>query len=76
MITSSKFYKKTNPSKKWIIGIGIISFGFLVTIPFFRERFQFAEPSLEGALVIFASGFVGLIWYELVKLTYRRKWLG
>ena len=71
-----KILQKTNPSQKWIIGIGIISFGFLVTIPFLRERFQFAEPSLEGALVIFASGFVGLVWYELVKLTYRRKWLG
>jgi Ca2+-transporting ATPase len=70
-----KIMQKTNPSQKWILGVGAISFGFLVSIPFLRERFQFAEPTLEGALVILASGLVGIIWYELVKFTYRNKWI-
>ena len=70
-----KILKKTNPSQKWIIGIGILSFVFLVTTPFLRDRFQFTEPSLKGALVILASGLIGITWYELVKLGYRRKWV-
>ena len=70
-----KILLKTNPSQKWILGIGIISFGFLVTIPFLRERFQFTELSIRGVIVILCSGAVGLIWYELVKLGYRKKWI-
>lgn len=70
-----KILQKTNPSQKWIISIGILSFGFLVTIPFLRERFQFTEPSIMGALVILTSGLVGIFWYELVKLGYRKKWV-
>jgi len=70
-----KILQKTNPSQKWILGVGAVAFGFLVTIPFLRERFQFTEPSIEGALVIIASSIVGLIWYELVKLGYRRNWI-
>lgn len=70
-----KILQKTNPSQKWIIGVGAISFGFLVTIPFLRDRFQFTMPTLEGAIAILASGFIGITWYELVKLGYRRKWV-
>ena len=66
--------QKSNPSQKWILGIAVISFGFLITIPFLRDRFQFTVPTLEGALAILASGLIGIIWYELVKLGYRRKW--
>ena len=69
-----KILQKTNPSQKWIIGIVIIAFGFLISVPFLRDRFQFTEPSLEGVLLILASGLIGIIWYELVKLGYRRKW--
>ena len=69
-----KILKKTNPSQKWIIGAGISSFIFLVSTPFFRERFQFAEPSIDGALVILASGLLGLIWYELIKYFYIKSW--
>ncbi|QWD67143.1 cation-translocating P-type ATPase [Polynucleobacter sp. MWH-Aus1W21] len=69
-----RILQKTNPSQKWILGIGVISFGFLITIPFLRDRFQFTVPTLEGALVILASGLIGITWYELVKLGYRRKW--
>ena len=68
-----KILQKTNPSQKWIVGIGIASFAFLVSTPFFRERFQFSEPSIDGALVILASGLVGLLWYELVKFAYAKK---
>jgi len=70
-----KILQKTNPSQKWIIGIGAISFGFLITVPFLRDRFQFTVPTPEGATMILASGLIGIIWYELVKLGYRRKWL-
>ena len=66
--------RKSNPSQKWILGIGVLSFIFLVTTPFLRERFQFTQPTPEGALVILASGLVGLVWYELVKFGYRRNW--
>ena len=69
-----RILQKTNPSQKWILGIGVISFGFLITIPFLRDRFQFTVPTLEGALAILASGLIGITWYELVKLGYRRKW--
>lgn len=67
--------RKSNPSQKWILGIGVLSFIFLVTTPFLRERFQFTEPTPEGVLVILASGLVGLVWYELVKFGYRRNWV-
>lgn len=69
-----RILQKTNPSQKWILSIAVISFGFLVTIPFLRDRFQFTVPTLEGALAILASGLIGITWYELVKLGYRRKW--
>ena len=69
-----RILQKTNPSQKWILSIAVISFGFLVTIPFLRDRFQFTTPSLEGVLAILASGLIGFMWYELVKLGYRRKW--
>ena len=68
-----RILQKTNPSQKWILGIGVISFGFLITIPFLRDRFQFTVPTLEGALAILATGLIGITWYELVKLCYRRK---
>ena len=67
--------KKTNPSQKWIIGIAIVSFFSLVTIPFLRDRFQFSPLSFQGVTVILISGLVGLIWYELVKLGYKKKWV-
>ncbi|MFY8182706.1 MAG: cation-translocating P-type ATPase [Polynucleobacter sp.] len=70
-----RILQKTNPSQKWIIGIGILSFGFLVTVPFLRDRFQFTAPTPEGLLVILVSGLIGITWYELVKLGYRRKWV-
>lgn len=66
-----KILQKTNPSQKWIISIGILSFGFLVTVPFLRDRFQFSEPSPEGLLVVLISGLIGIAWYELVKLGYK-----
>ena len=69
-----RILQKSNPSQKWILGIGVISFGFLITVPFLRDRFQFTVPTLEGALAILASGLIGIMWYELVKLGYRRKW--
>ena len=68
-----KILQKTNPSQKWIISAGVFSFIFLVSTPFFRERFQFSEPSVDGALVILASGLLGLIWYELIKYLYIKK---
>ena len=67
-----RILQKTNPSQKWIIGIGILSFVFLVTVPFLRDRFQFTAPTPEGYLAILASGVIGLIWYEAVKFVYRR----
>lgn len=67
--------QKSNPSQKWILGIGAISFGLLITVPFLRDRFQFTAPTPEGALVILTSGLIGIMWYELVKLGYRRKWV-
>lgn len=70
-----RILQKANPSQKWIIGVGIVSFGFLVTVPFLRDRFQFTAPTPEGALVILASGLIGITWYELVKLGYRKKWV-
>jgi P-type Ca2+ transporter type 2C len=70
-----RILQKTNPSQKWIIGIGIVSFGFLVSVPFLRDRFQFTAPTPEGILAILASGLIGVTWYELVKLGYRRKWV-
>ncbi len=70
-----RILQKTNPSQKWIIGIGVISFGFLITVPFLRDRFQFTAPTPEGAIMILASGLIGITWYELVKLGYRRNWL-
>ena len=70
-----KILQKTNPSQKWILGIVFISFGFLITIPFLRDRFQFTLPTLEGVLTILISGVIGIVWYELVKLGYKRKWI-
>lgn len=70
-----KILKKSNPSQKWILGIGVVSFIFLVTTPFLRDRFQFTQPTPEGILVILASGLIGLVWYELVKYGYRRNWV-
>ena len=70
-----KILQKTNPSQKWILSIGVVSFGFLVTIPFLRDRFQFTEPTLGGVLIIIASGLAGITWYELVKLGYRKQWV-
>lgn len=70
-----KILQKTNQSQKWILGIGVISFGFLITILFLRDRFQFTMPTLEDALAILASRLIGITWYELVKLGYRRKWI-
>lgn len=66
--------KKTNPSQKWILSIAVGSFLSLVTIPFLRDRFQFSSLTLEGGLAILLSGLVGILWYELVKFGYRRKW--
>lgn len=66
-----KILRKTNPSQKWIIGIGVLSFVFLVTVPFLRDRFQFTEPTPEGLLVILGSGLIGLAWYELIKFIHR-----
>jgi P-type Ca2+ transporter type 2C len=68
-----KILQKTNRSQKWVVGIGISSFVFLVSTPFFRERFQFSEPSMNGALIILGSGVIGLIWYESVKFAYKRQ---
>ena len=69
-----KILGKTNPSQKWILGFAFISFLMLVTIPFLRDRFQFSPITLQDATVILASGMLGLAWYELVKLGYKRKW--
>lgn len=70
-----KILQKTNPSQKWILSIGVISFVFLVAIPLLRDRFQFTVPTLQGVLTILISGAIGITWYELVKLGYRRKWV-
>lgn len=70
-----KILQKTNPSQKWILSIVFISFGFLITIPFLRDRFHFTVPTLEGAMIVLISGIIGIVWYELVKLGYRRKWV-
>lgn len=67
--------QKSNPAQKWVICTAILSFISLISIPFLRERFQFTEPSLEGALIILCSGLVGVVWYELIKLSYRRNWV-
>ena len=70
-----RILQKTFPSQKWILGIAVISFGFLIAAPFLRDRFQFTVPTLEGALAILLSGLVGITWFGLVKLGYRRKWV-
>ena len=67
-----RILRKTNSSQKWIIGVGIVSFAFLVTVPFLRDRFQFTQPTIEGLLIVIASGLIGIVWYELVKLGYRK----
>lgn len=69
-----RILQKTNASQKWIISAGILSFISLVSIPFLRDRFQFTELSIEGIIIILCSGIVGITWYELVKLGYRKKW--
>lgn len=67
--------RKTNPSQKWFLGFAFISFLLLVSIPFLRERFQFSTLTPNGIAVILASGLIGIAWYELVKLGYKRKWM-
>ena len=67
--------RKTNPSQKWILGFAFVSFLLLVSIPFLRERFQFSTLTPNGIAVILASGLIGIAWYELVKLGYKRKWM-
>ena len=62
-----------NPSQYWIVGIAITLFLIFVFTPFLRERFQFAELTINGAALILFSGAIGLMWHEAIKLIYRSR---
>jgi Ca2+-transporting ATPase len=65
--------KRRNSSQYWIIGSAISLFSAFLLTPFLRERFGFAEITIEGVILILFSGLIGLIWYEAIKIFYRIK---
>jgi P-type Ca2+ transporter type 2C len=56
----------------------IVSLTFMVLfgisyIPYLQELFRFSTIPLDIALFAIVMGFVSVLWFEVVKLIYRKK---
>lgn len=67
-----KILKNPNPSQYWIMGIAISLFVGFTFLAFFKERFRFTELSIEMVGLILSAVLIGILWFELVKATFRR----
>ncbi len=56
-----------NIAQYWIIGITATLLSLFISVPFFRERFQFTSLSFEAIWILLASAGLALIWYETIK---------
>jgi Ca2+-transporting ATPase len=57
-----------------VILIGAIFFlGLVIYVPFLQELFHFAAVGPVNLLIAVGTGVLSLLWFELVKMIYRRR---
>jgi P-type Ca2+ transporter type 2C len=56
-----------------IIGATIILTTLLLYVPLFADFFQFNRPPVSELLISTATGFLSVIWFEIVKFFVRKK---
>jgi Ca2+-transporting ATPase len=61
-----------NVAQYWIIGLTLSLLTLFISIPFLRERFQFASLSFEALWITLVSAGLALIWYEAIKLINKK----
>jgi Ca2+-transporting ATPase len=62
-----------NKTVKWVVGGAILFLLMILNIPFLRNLFLFEPVDYRILLLCVITGFLSIGWFELYKITLRRK---
>jgi P-type Ca2+ transporter type 2C len=61
-----------NPALWWIVGGALAMLALMFYVPFLRDFFRFSVMHPADLLVAGLAGFLGVLWFELLKLIRRK----
>ena len=62
-----KLLKTRNRALWWVLSATFVALALVLYVPFLRELFHFSILSAGALATAFVSGFLSLIWFEIVK---------
>jgi Ca2+-transporting ATPase len=65
--------ERRNPTLKWILTAAGTLLAVLLTVPWLRDALHFGPVGLGDAIVAVAAGVLGVVWFEIYKLSRRRR---
>jgi Ca2+-transporting ATPase len=60
-----------NPAVWWVIGGAIVFLAMIISVPFLRELFGFAQLHFIDIAICFMAGIAGVLWFEGLKIINR-----
>jgi P-type Ca2+ transporter type 2C len=61
-----------NPALWWIVGGALVVLALMFYVPFLRDFFRFSVMHPADLLVAGLAGFLGVLWFEVLKLMRRK----
>lgn len=71
----SQLLSTPNPAQKWILLITGTSLIAIMASPFLGQRFGLVALETQDIFLMIGVVFISLLWFELTKLLYRKKYL-
>ena len=66
---------KSDPNRAlgWVLGGALVFLAALMTVPFLRDIFRFAEFHASDVAIVLLSGVIGVAWFEIYKVVVRSR---
>jgi Ca2+-transporting ATPase len=65
-------HRTPNPALWWIVGGALVVLALMFYVPFLRDFFRFSIMHPADLLVAGLAGFLGVLWFEVLKLIRRK----
>ncbi|MDR3685574.1 MAG: cation-translocating P-type ATPase, partial [Coriobacteriia bacterium] len=62
-----------NSALGWVLGGALVFLVALMTVPFLREVFRFAEFHATDVVMVLIAGVAGVAWFEIYKVVVRSR---
>jgi len=65
--------REPNRALRWVLVGAVAGLCLILSLPFFRDLFHFSTPRPADLLLCVAAGFLGVLWFEVLKLVKSRR---